>query len=235
MILKFTCEYNGKEFCGFQRQKNSRTVQQVLEDALSRYFGEQVKIAGSGRTDSGVHAKGQVCSFQISNTSSRAALVPPLYSGRTSLFKICASVNAFLPLDVSVRDFEIMPDNFHAQFSAKAKTYVYRCYVSQYRSALRQDTHMQLFRPPNLEEMRSRAAEFIGTRSFKDFCAETSDSKGFIRTIYEFDVKVFDDEVHFIIRGDGFMRKMVRIMCGAVLGLNKTLPAHGLVLESVEY
>ena len=85
MTIKFTCEYNGKDFCGFQRQKNLRTVQQVLEDALSRYFGEQVKIAGSGRTDTGVHAKGQVVSFRISNTPSSALRLPPLYSEGNSV------------------------------------------------------------------------------------------------------------------------------------------------------
>ena len=228
MIIKFTCEYNGKDFCGFQRQKNLRTVQQVLEDALSKYFGEQVKIAGSGRTDTGVHAKGQTCSFRVGIASSR-------HAPRNDMYKVCSAINAFLPADVSVRDFEIATDDFHAQFSAKAKTYIYKCYVRPHRSALRDGTHLRLNKLPDMDAVRARAAEFVGTKSFEKYTTDKSDGKGFVRTIFSFDVKVFSDEIWFVVRGDGFLRKMVRILCGAVLGVGKTLPAHGLTLESVEY
>jgi len=144
-------------------------------------------------------------------------------------------MNAFLPEDVSVRDFEVMPDSFHAQFSAKAKTYVYKCYVSKFRSALRDGTHMQLFSMPDINMARARAKEFIGTHNFREYTTDKTDSKDFIRTIYSFDVLQEGDEIHFVIKGSGFMKKMVRILCGAVLGINQTLPAQGLCLKSVEY
>jgi len=232
MVIKFTCEYNGKDFHGFQRQttpslratpSNSkgsslRTVQKVLEEALSKYFGEQIKIVASGRTDTGVHAMGQVCSF---------------VKEVKDVYKLCTAINAFLPLDVSVRDFEIMPDGFHAQLSAKAKTYIYKCYVSRHRSALRDGTHLQLYTMPDINKMTLK--QFVGTRNFKEYTTDKTDSKDFVRTIHSFDIKQIDDEIHLVIKGSGFMRNMVRILCGAVLGMNKTLPAHGLILDSVEY
>ena len=248
MVIKFICEYNGKGFHGFQRQGSLRTVQSVLEEALSKYFGERIKIVASGRTDTGVHAMGQVCSFWI---ASSGASHPP----RNDMYKVCAAINAFLPLDVSVRDFEVMPDDFHAQFSAKSKTYIYKCYVSKFRSALRDGTHLQLYSMPDIEKMKAAAKGFVGTRSFKEYTTDKVDSRDFVRTIYCFDVihnqtprqpngchpsilegnYFLDDEIHLIINGSGFMRNMVRILCGAVLGMGKTLPAHGLVLESVQY
>jgi len=222
MVIKFICEYNGKDFHGFQRQKDLRTVQKVLEEALSKYFGEAIKIVASGRTDTGVHARGQVVSFRVTREIS-------------GTHQLCNAINAFLPLDVSVRDFEIRHDDFHAQFSAKAKTYIYKCYISKFRSALRDETHMQLYTAPDIDKMKEVAKKFIGTQNFKEYTTDKTDSKDFIRTIYSFDIKQVGDEVHLIIKGSGFMKKMVRILCGVVLGIIKTLPAHGLVLDSVEY
>lgn len=234
MVVKFTCEYNGKNFHGFQRQKNLRTVQSILEEALSKFFGELIKIAGSGRTDAGVHARGQVCSFQIKaiNTNPK------------DIFKLNTAINAFLPSDVSVRGFEIMNDDFHAQFNAKSKTYIYRCYVSQHRSALRMHNYLQLYQMPDIDKMIDAVKTFIGTQSFKEFTTDKKDSKDFIRTIYSFEIKQEpNNELHFVIKGNGFMRNMVRLLCGRVLDVGlgiaapkpRTLPAHGLLLDSVEY
>jgi len=242
MVLKFVCEYNGKDFHGFQAQGKLRTVQGVLQDALTKYFGEQIKIVGSGRTDAGVHARGQVVSF-------RAPRPCALWVGISGTHKVCTAINAFLPPDVSVRDFEIKPDTFHAQFSAKSKTYIYRCYVSQHRSPLRDATHLQLYKWPDIDKMKAIAKNFIGTQNFAEYTTDKTDSKDFVRTIFNFDVicgagnsaglDCFvprnDDELWLVVRGSGFMRNMVRIMCGKVLGANKTLPAHGLILDCVEY
>lgn len=233
MVIKFVCEYNGKDFHGFQRQKNLRTVQSVLEEALSKYFGENIKIIGSGRTDAGVHACGQVCSFQIKHSS----IV------QKDMFKITTAINAFLPIDISVREFQPMNDDFHAQFSAKSKTYVYKCYISQHRSPLRANTHMQLYKLPDINKMVAAANAFVGTQKFKEFTTDKTDSKDFIRTIYSFEIKHEADEILFIVQGKGFMRNMVRILCGRVLDIGfditqqkiRNLPAHGLVLQSVQY
>lgn len=241
MVIRFTCEYSGKNFHGFQRQRAGlRSVQAVLEEALSKYFGGNITIAGSGRTDAGVHARGQVVSFKAPYIPQNAKKTPDT----PNMYKLCASINAFLPKDVSVRDFEIKPDDFHAQFSAKAKTYLYKCYVSKHRSALRDETHLHVYDMPDLNKMLIAIQELTGTRSFKEFTTDKTDSKDFVRTIFEFAIERHEnDEIHFIVRGSGFMRNMVRILCGRVLDIGlgvtspriKTLPPHGLILDSVEY
>jgi tRNA pseudouridine38-40 synthase len=161
MTFRFTCEYNGKDFCGFQRQGSLRTVQLVLEQALTRVFGQDIVVTASGRTDAGVHAVGQVCSFKVDGTIHDI-----------NLFKICAAVNAFLPADVSVRDFAEAEETFNARFSAKSKTYVYKCYVSPFRSALRDETHLQLYKQPDVNLMRQAAEMLVGTHNFKAFTRE---------------------------------------------------------------
>ena len=141
MVIKFTCEYNGKNFQGFQRLKKGRSVQQVLEDVLG------YEIAGSGRTDAGVHARGQVCSFECESAG--------------DLYKLCAKANALLPSDVAVRDFQIAPDGFHARHSAKSKTYLYRVCISQHRSPLRDENYHRLYFPISLEGVACRGRDGV--------------------------------------------------------------------------
>jgi tRNA pseudouridine38-40 synthase len=276
MIIKFTCEYNGAGFKGFQRQKDLRTVQSVLESALTKYFGEKITVTGSGRTDAGVHALGQVCSFK--------APQPPDKKCFSNLFKMTAAINAFLPSDVAVRDFEVMPDGFSAQFSAKSKTYIYKFYVGRHRRPLFDATHLQLYKMPDIERMRAAAKHLVGEHNFKSFVAtdgkaeskkqksgskniesesnnievEKGEKTDYVRTIYSFDILQPDgDIIQFVVRGNGFLRNMLRIMSGIILDVGyhvitparfreifeardrqlagKTLPAHGLTLCGVEY
>ena len=244
MVIKFICEYDGKNFYGFQRQKGLRTVQAVLEDAFCKYFNEQIKLVASGRTDAGVHARGQVCSFRLAGNC-------------TDLYKACGAVNAFLPEDVAVRELQVVADSFHAQFDAKAKTYSYRCFISSHRSPLRNGRFLHLYKQPDVYAMQAAVEMLVGEHNFKAFASEHTDKTNFMRTIYEITIKQCDDEVMFVVRGSGFLRNMVRIMIGTVLDVGtgrmsvqrfgevlesqnrklagKTVTAHGLTLENVEY
>jgi len=252
MVYKFTCEYAGTNYCGFQRQRNGITIQEVIESALSRYFGKEIKLVGSGRTDAGVHARGQVCSF---NTESNAR-------DSKSLYKLCAAVNSFLPPDISVRDFETDPMTdgakaFNARAHAKAKTYIYRCFVSPFRSALREQFYHKLYKQPNITQMQRAAAALTGTHDFTSFASADTDKTNKVRTIYNIAITQTDDEIAFRVRGDAFLKNMVRIIVGTLLAVGNndipaddiakilaardrnragvTAPAKGLCLESVEY
>ncbi|MCL2755865.1 MAG: tRNA pseudouridine(38-40) synthase TruA [Firmicutes bacterium] len=245
MVFKFTCEYNGKNYQGFQRQNNGPSVQAVLEDALGRIFSQKIVIAASGRTDTGVHAMGQVCSFVVDTD-----MVWDLY-------KLAGSVNAFLPDDVAVRDFEIMEDGFNARFSVKSKSYIYRCYVGQVQSPLRDGFMLQLYKMPEVGFMQDAAKLLVGTHDFTSFSNVNTDKVDKVRTVTEFDVKLDGDEITFKISGNGFLRNMVRILVGTLLDVGygkisvddikaiidskdrekagQTVAAKGLYLMKVEY
>lgn len=235
MHLKIVCEYLGTKFSGFQTQIGKRTVQGELERALSQYFQTPVKVVGSGRTDAGVHAVGQVVSCLC-----------PVES--VNLYKLLLGVNALLPADLSVTKAETLP-KFNARSDAHAKTYIYKCYVSPTRSATRDQTYHQVYKPLDIAKLRAQAAVLVGTHDFTAFCTEVGD-KNPVRTIYSFDIQAQDDEIWFVIRGNGFLRNMVRIIVGSLLDgvdiaavlasrdrkkAGKTAPAKGLTLHSVEY
>lgn len=220
--IKLVVEYLGTNYHGFQRQDNVNTIQSELESALSKVFKQQITIVASGRTDTGVHAKGQVCSFQVE-------------SATFDVYKSVQSINSFLPSDIAVKDLRVVSDDFHARYSAKSKTYIYKCYVSQFRSPLRDATHLQLYKAPNIEQARKDAAKLVGTHNFSDYCLSRSKKENNVRTITELKVTECDDEIHFEISADGFLHGMVRIIVGKLLGLGKTAPANGLCLDKVEY
>lgn len=235
MHLKITCEYLGTRFAGFQSQVGQRTVQAELESALSRYFNTPVKVVGSGRTDAGVHAVGQVVS----------CLCP---RDNVNLYQLSLGLNSYLPADVSVRQAELLP-KFNARSDAKAKTYVYQCYVSPTRSPLRDATYHQLYKPVDVAKIRQQATQLVGTHDFTSFCTDLRD-KNPVRTIYALDVQAHDDEIRFVITGNGFLHNMVRIIVGTLLdgrdvtavlkarnrqAAGRTAPAKGLTLLAVEY
>jgi len=206
VVIRFTCEYNGKDFFGFQRlpKGKGRSVQQVLEQALSAALGEPIEIAGSGRTDSGVHARMQVCSLSISSPPWRGGVA----QATTGWLRLCARINASLPPDVSVRDFQVAPDDFHARYSVKSKTYLYRIYISPQSSPTRDDNYARLNKmPENLV---------------------TADPR--VRIEWK------DDEIWFWVTGRGFNYKEVRKLVGQIIyGKPTVMPANGLTLWKVEY
>jgi len=214
MRVKFKCEYNGKNFYGFQRlngKESRRSVQSVLEQVFSRYLGQEITINGSGRTDTGVHAREQVCSFEINHNI--------LCSTHDKLPNMQRAVNFTLERDfggdVVVFDLEIAEDDFHARFSAKQKTYLYRVYVSRIKSPLREDFYHQIYEMPDLEKMRLFARE-----NFKE----------------RVEIEHRQDEIWFWVTGKAFQKRQVRMMIGELLtGKPQAMPAKGLTLWSVKY
>lgn len=245
--ILITIEYFGKNYAGWQCQKSEKSVQETLERALSQKLKCDVKIYGSGRTDSGVHAKAQKAHFH--------------YNGKMAAEKIALAVNTLLPEDIRITAAEeIFDEKFHAQYSAKSKTYLYRCYVSRTLSPLRQYTYAQVSYDENrlnFDKMKKAAEDLLGTHDYAGFSSAGSGIKNTVRTIYEVSITKNQDEIYLIIKGNGFLYNMVRIIAGTLIwvGLGKlpedairktletksrkyagkTFPAHGLILLDVEY
>ena len=240
--IKLTIEYVGTDFCGWQSQTNGPTVQDTVERALGCYFGcDFVRIYAAGRTDAGVHARGQVAHFSTDKA--------------VNCYKLCLGVNLALPASVAVTSAEVVGEEFDARFSAKSKTYCYRIYASPVRRPTLDVNHAQVYRPLDTEAMRQAAQLLVGTHDFVAFRKKGSNLKGTVRTINSFDVTERDGVTCFTVNGNAFLYNQVRLMCGllvevgrGVYGLSdvekmlngtrlrlRTLPAKGLTLEEVFY
>ena len=241
--IKLTIEYVGTDFCGWQSQKNGASVQDAVERALGKYFDcDFVRIYAAGRTDVGVHAKGQVAHFVTDK--------------EVNCYKLCLGVNLNLPDTVAVTDAEVVDDSFDARFSAVSKTYCYRVYVSSTRKPTLDVNHTQVYKPLDVDAMSRAARLLVGTHDFAAFQKTGSNLKGTVRTINSFDVSKADsDTITFTVNGNAFLYNQVRIMCGLLVEVGKgkfnlddvanmlngtklkfkTLPAKGLTLEQVFY
>lgn len=216
--IKLIIEYDGTHFQGWQTQqsrrgkstvKSPRTVQGEIEAALEKIFKTNVTLDGSGRTDSGVHAAGQVANFKIKNKMPAA--------------EIKNALNGNLPKDVVVIDAKDVNSDFHAQYSAKSKVYRYTVINCDTRSPLRCHFALLYNRQINVSLMRKEAAVLLGRHDFKSFEAsdpvrQTKDRRrGTVRTIKRMTVKKKGDEIIFEIEADGFLYKMVRNIVGTLL------------------
>ncbi len=241
--IKLTIEYVGTNFCGWQSQKNGNSVQDAVERALGKYFDcDFVRIYAAGRTDVGVHAKGQVAHFTTDK--------------EVNPYKLCLGVNLALPESVAVTNAEIVDDRFDARFSAVSKTYRYRIYVSPVRKPTLDVNHTQVYKSLDVAEMKRCAELFIGEHDFAAFQNTGSNLKGTVRKINFFDVEQHDDgRIYFTVNGSAFLYNQVRNMCGLLAEVGKgkynindvknaldgirlkfkTMPAKGLTLEAVYY
>lgn len=241
--IKLTIEYVGTDFCGWQSQTNGNSVQDAVEHALGKYFDcDFVRVYAAGRTDVGVHAKGQTVHFFADRD------VNP--------YKLCLGVNLALPGSVAVTSAEMVSDDFDARFSAVSKTYVYRVYVSPVRRPLLDATHAQVYKMLDVAAMQAAAKLLVGTHDFAAFQNTGSNLKGTVRTINSFEVTTHpDDVIYFTVNGNAFLYNQVRIMCGLLVAVGsgrydvtdvqnmldgkrlafRTLPAKGLTLEKVYY
>lgn len=223
--MKLTVAYDGSAYHGFQRQPHDLTVQQVLEEALTRIMGEAITIAGSGRTDSGVHAKGQVVSF---------ATVCPIPA--TNVKK---AMNSILPLDITVVSSEDAEADFHARYSSKWKRYCYSIVLnSEYDPFIRNYAWQMQNTLLDVKLMNEAAAFLVGTHDFSFFRSSGSVQTSPVKTIYK---AVWNKPVPgnllFTIEGDGFLYRMVRnIVWNLVeVGLgNKTAARFKEELDSAE-
>lgn len=240
--LKLTIQYDGTKYCGWQKQPNSSGIQGTIEYAIYEITKEKVNITGSGRTDAGVHALGQVANFKT-NSSIPAARIPD-------------ALNAKLPKDISIIDCQEVSDNFHSRYSATGKIYRYLIYNKPYRSPLYKDTSYHVRYELDIEKMRSEAKLLLGTHDFKGFMSSGSSVKDTVRTIHNISIENSGDLIALEVEGNGFLYNMVRIIVGTLVDIGRgridksleeiiasqdrgeaghTAPAHGLFLKKVHY
>lgn len=196
--LKLIVAYDGSAYHGFQRQPHDLTVQQVLEEALSRITGENISVAGSGRTDSGVHAKGQAISLIT------ACPIPAANLKR--------AMNSILPPDITVISSEDAKEGFHARYSARWKRYCYRVVLNAYYDPFIRNYAWQMQNTVlDVPAMNKAAALLVGTHDFSFFRSSGSVKTSPVKTIYK---ALWEEqspgELLFTIEGDGFLYRMVR-------------------------
>jgi tRNA pseudouridine38-40 synthase len=208
--IKLVLEYNGSKFFGFQKQLGQPTIQEVLEKALSGFFNRKMKIAAaSGRTDTGVHAEGQVVNFRTSSTH--------------GLKQIQKGLNALLPPPVVVKNIEEVRACFHARYGVRSKAYEYRIWNHPCRSPLAAGRAFHVPYPLDLAGMRKAARTFIGKHDFRSFTSVSSMKKGSscVRTIKCFQIKRQGHFVLMHVEADGFLYHMIRNMVGTLLEVGR--------------
>jgi tRNA pseudouridine38-40 synthase len=249
MNIKLLLQYDGTDFHGWQIQNGLRTVQGELTRVLSLLDDRDVVVHGSGRTDAGVHAEGQVANVELDR--------------QITTGKLRNAINGNLPRDVRVLFAEQVPSDFHARYSAVSKTYAYRVVHSPTISPFRSRYAMQEARPLNLEYMRSCAPLFLGEHDWTAFSAAQSEAESRVRNVLQCAIDDRWDAVgrchliEFRMSANGFLRYMVRSIVGTLLAAGRgeidkesiahaireggremagaTAPAHGLTLKSVQY
>src|SRR3989338_7365138 len=213
--IKLVLEYDGSAFFGFQRQPQRMTVQEALEKALSSLLNRKTKIAAaSGRTDTGVHALGQVVNFKTVSSMPVA--------------QIQKGLNGLLPRAVAVTEVTQVREKFHARFDARSKTYEYRIWNDPTRSPLHAASTFHVREPLNVAKMRAAAKYFTGRHDFKSFATASKISgknqrteKNTVRTIHRFQIVKNGPLIRLIIEGDGFLYLMVRNLTGVLLEVGK--------------
>ena len=235
--------YDGTRYRGWQRLGNSdNTIQGKLETALSRILGESVEISGSGRTDAGVHAKGQVANFHTESAM--------------SCQEICKQLRTYLPEDIGILGVKDCADRFHARLNAKEKTYCYRIWNSDQPCVFERRYVYQLPEKLDLEAMRQAADYLLGEHDFAAFCGNSKMKKSTVRFIRSIELQRCGEELQIFYTGDGFLQNMVRILTGTLIEVGRgersvdsipdlfgakrsdagfLAPAQGLCLEEVFY
>jgi len=207
--IKLLIEYDGSNYIGWQKQPvyQGESIQGVLERALAQIVKHRVILTGAGRTDSGVHALGQVANFFTENA------IP--------VERIPAALAGKLPRDIVVKDAYEVPESFHARFSAIDKTYRYHIRIAKYPSAFawRYSCHIRF--PLDLGAMKAGASYLIGTHDFSSFCAQGTPVKTFIRTVKECTLFREDKNLLVEITADGFLYNMVRIIVGTLVEVGR--------------
>ena len=206
MRIKCIIAYDGTSFMGYQIQDNLRTVENELENAISKINGEYTKVYASGRTDRGVHAKGQVIHFDTDKN------IEP--------YGWIKAINAYLPLDIRVLNVEIKDMNFNARFSAISKEYHYLIETSDYDLFKR--NYYAFYKNLDIPLMCEALKKLCGEHNFKGFCSGSIDpKKDFVKTIYEATLIEEGSILRFVFKGSGFLRYQVRRMMGIVIEIGR--------------
>ncbi|MGG0719892.1 tRNA pseudouridine(38-40) synthase TruA [Robertmurraya massiliosenegalensis] len=242
--LKCKITYDGSSFSGYQTQPNKRTVQGELEQALQKlHKGQEVKVYASGRTDAGVHARGQIIHFDTPLT------IPEE--------KWSVALQTLLPEDIAILAVMKVDSTFHARFDVTAKEYRYVVHTEQARDPFRRHFAYHYPYPVDVTAIRSASQHLIGVHDFTSFCSAKTEVEDRVREIFEIEVIVDEGTLVFRFVGNGFLYNMVRILVGTLLQVGsgkieateipdilakkdrifagKTAPPHGLYLWKVMY
>jgi tRNA pseudouridine38-40 synthase len=241
--IKLSIEYDGTAYAGWQRQPNAPTIQAVLEEALFNITQKHISTVGAGRTDSGVHALGQVVNFHADKPLASQQWAPAL--------------NSYLPKDITVLFSEQVPDDFHARYSAKGKIYEYRITCQPSRPALDRNRAWHFPHPLDIEAMRQAMSDFLGSHDFTSFRGSRSNTLNPMCAISHISIQSDSPLLSIRIQGDRFLKQMVRAIVGTLIEVGqhkrnphtipeilqakdrraagRTAPPHGLHLIQVLY
>ena len=241
--IRLIVAYDGTNYVGWQLQENGVSVQQKLNEALFAVTGEQIRVHGSGRTDSGVHARAQVAHFDT--------------EARMPADKFAIAMNMRLPRDIRVLYSEEAPEEFHARFSAKNKTYRYTLQLGPHADVFCRDTALHVHTPLNLEQMQAAAQDALGEHDFFAFMSAGSKLEHTVRTIFRSEWSQSGQFLYYDVSANGFLYNMVRILVGTMLEIGSgklpqdsiakainsknradagpTAPPQGLALMRVQY
>ncbi len=241
--IKLTLEYDGSNYCGWQKQLNARSIQATLEKAIMEITKEDVDLIGSGRTDSCVHALNQVANFYTSSKIPSERFV--------------LAINTKLPSDIAVVASEEVGEEFHSRYDAIGKEYKYLIYNNKVRSPLKKNYSYHVNYKLDREAMKKALNYFVGEHDFRGFMSTGSSIKGTVRTINYVELIENEEMIEITIRGSGFLYNMVRIIVGTIVdigigkidgdsikdiidskdrtGAGHTAPPEGLYLSKVFY
>ena len=241
---KITIQYDGSRYKGWQVQKSTdMTIQGKIQAVLSEMIGQEIEVIGSGRTDAGVHAYGQVANFHV----------PEHFKAQD----ILEYLNHYLPMDIAVLDIEEVDERFHARYHATTKTYVYRIHTSTIPNVFERKYIYAYTEQLDVSAMRKAANLMLGTHDFAAFCGNKKMKKSTVRTVTDIIIEEKGNEIEISYTGDGFLQQMIRIITGTLIEVGNgskapedipriieskirenagyTVPAEGLCLKCVEY
>lgn len=242
--FRLNIQYDGARYKGWQKLGDTdKTIQGKIEKVLGELTGENIELIGSGRTDAGVHALGQVANFHTMKKLSSEEIIEYCYR--------------YLPEDIVVTDIEEVDKQFHARYNAKGKKYLYKIWNHKFHSPFMRKYAYHIPEVLDIELMKKAASYLIGEHDFSSFSSLKNKKKSKVREIYSIDIIIEGNTIDVLFYGNGFLYNMVRIICGTLIevGLGKVIPEHvryvldmkdrslagptvpsnGLVLYSVEY
>lgn len=238
---KLLIQYDGTSYAGWQIQAKSNTVQATITNAIELLLKEKINLIGSGRTDRGVHAIGQVANFRTEN--------------EIDIYRFQHSLNSLLPFDISIKKMEVVPEDFHSRFDAKRRTYFYL--ISKSKNPFFRNYSYFYHKEIDLFKLNTFSKKFLGTNDFTSFSRKNSDVENKICTVYDAHWRDLGDLIVFYIKADRYLHGMVRTIVGTLLKSQElsepekyisrifqtkdrvsafeAVPAKGLFLYKVEY
>lgn len=241
--IKLTVAYDGTNYCGWQIQPNGITIEEVLNRKISRLTKEEIRIIGASRTDSGVHAMGNIAVFDTEST------IPPE--------RFAYALNQKLPDDIVIINSEEVPSDWHPRYQNCTKTYEYHILNTKLPNPIKRYTTYHVSFPLDERKMQEAAEYLKGTHDFASFCNIRTNVEDTVRTIYSLDIARKEDEIIIRIQGNGFLYNMVRIIVGSLIRVGRgfytpekikeirnarkrteagvTAPPQGLILMQIQY